>query len=164
MAKVDEDRVRRIEELVRRVEHIPDCEARECAEQLMQSILELHGAGLERIMELALESGGPGEALIRRLANDSLVASLLVLHGLHPDDLETRVRHVLAKLPGNSELIGVFEDRVRVRVIGGNTRQTVEAALQDAVPDAAEIVVEESVPFNGFVSLGMIGTLASRTG
>ena len=95
--KTAEDQVRRIEELVRRVDQIPDPEARATAGELMESILALHGAGMERMMELVAESGQAGDAAIRRFANDSLVASLLVLHGLHPDDLETRVRQVLAK-------------------------------------------------------------------
>ena len=69
-------------------------------------------------MDLAFESGQTGEALIRRYASDDLVASLLVLHDLHPDDLETRVRHILAKLPGHPELMGVFDGVVRVRVAG----------------------------------------------
>ncbi len=164
MSKVDEDRVRRIEELVRRIELIPDPDSRESASQLMQAILELHGAGLERMMEIAFEAGSSGEALIRKFTSDNLVASLLVLHNLHPDDLETRVRQTLAKLPGHIELLSVFEDRVRVRVSSGNTRESVEAALRNALPDAAEIIVEESLHLNGFVPLSMLGTLSSSTG
>lgn len=72
----------------------------------MESILALHGSGLEKMMELVFESGQAGEATIRRFTNDALVSSLLVLHGLHPDDIETRVRQALAKLPGHTELFG----------------------------------------------------------
>ncbi len=43
MATVDEERVRRIEDLVRRLEHIPDRESRETAHALMEAILEFHG-------------------------------------------------------------------------------------------------------------------------
>ena len=35
--------------------------------------------------------GEPGHALIASLAGDDLVSSLLLLYGLHPLDLETRV-------------------------------------------------------------------------
>ena len=55
MATADEERARRIEELVRQIEQIPDPESRECAQKAMEAILELHGAGLERMMELVLE-------------------------------------------------------------------------------------------------------------
>ncbi len=163
MASVDEDRVRRIEELVRRIESFADPEARATAAELMQAVLELHGAGLERMMDLAFESGQTGEALIRRYASDDLVASLLVLHGLHPDDLETRVRHLLAKLPGHPELIGAFDGVVRVRA-AADAKQAVETALREAVPDAVEITVEPRFEQNGFVPLENVGTLISRTG
>src|SRR6516225_8015160 len=106
MAKVDEDEIRRIDELVRRIEQIPDREVRETATELIQSILTLHGAGLDRILELSAAAGEPGCALIRRFANDPLVSNLLVLHDLHPEDLETRVRQALAKQSIHAELVG----------------------------------------------------------
>ena len=163
MAKADEDRVRRIEESVRRIESLPDPESRETARELMQAILELHGTALERMMDLAFESGPSGEALIRRFANDDLVSSLLVLHGLHPDDLETRVRQLLTKLPGHPELIGAFEGVVRIRV-SMEARDTVETAVREAVPDASEIVIEPRFEQNGFVPLEALGPQFSRTG
>ncbi len=159
MAKVDEDRVRRIEDLVRRVENIPDCESRDAAHALMEAILELHGAGLERMMDIVFETGESGKAAIRRFAGDGLVASLLVLHGLHPDDLETRVQQALGKMHGNAELMGVFEGAVRVRLTGSGCglRESVEAAVREAAPDAAEIIIEDSAPSNDFVPLSSIG-------
>lgn len=169
MTKLAEDQVRRIEELVRRVDQIPDPDARATAGELMESILALHGAGMERMMELVSESGPAGDAAIRRFANDSLVASLLVLHGLHPDDIETRVRQVLSKQSLHAELVGVFEGVVRVRVppggchSNGNSAQSLETVLRDAVPDAAEIIVEEGLPQNGFVPLAAINSLSGGT-
>jgi len=78
------------------METIPDRESRDIAEQLMQAVLALHGAGLERMMELVFESGASGEAMLRRFAGAGLVSNLLVLHGLHPDALETIVRKAIA--------------------------------------------------------------------
>jgi hypothetical protein len=163
MANVDEDRVRRIEELVARVESFADSEARETAAQLMQAVLELHGTGLERMMDLAFESGPNGEALIRRFAGDDLVSSLLILHGLHPDDLETRVRHFLTKLPGHPEWIGCFEGVIRIRV-AADARDAVESVLRQVVPDAAGIVIEPRIEHNGFIPVESIGPIVSRTG
>jgi Fe-S cluster biogenesis protein NfuA len=164
MAKADEERVRRIEDLVRRVEDIPDRESRETAQALMEAILELHGTGLERMMDIVFDTGESGKAAIRRFAGDGLVASLLVLHGLHPDDLEARVQHALAKTHGNAELIGVFEGAVRVRLTGSTCglKESVEAAVREAAPDAAEIVIEESAPVNDFVPLTSLGIAVSR--
>ncbi len=168
MANVDEDGIRRIDELVRRIDEISDREARETTTELIQSILTLHGAGLERMLDLVAASGQPGEILIRRLASDPLVSSLLVLHNLHPEDLETRVRQFLAKQSVQAEFVSVFEGVVRVRVAAGgchshgNAAQLLEPLLRDAVPDATEIVIEESAPQNGFVPLEALDPLAVR--
>jgi Fe-S cluster biogenesis protein NfuA len=83
---------------------------------------------------------------------------------LHPDDLETRVQHALSKPRADAELIGVFEGVVRVRLTGHacGLKESVEAMLRDAVPDALDIVVEESAPSNGFVPLASLGAVVSR--
>ena len=60
------------------------------AKELMESLMELHGAGFDRILEIAAAAGN--NDLIEAFARDNLVGSLLVLYGLHPDDFETRVR------------------------------------------------------------------------
>jgi hypothetical protein len=169
-AHVDEERMRRIEGLVRRLEQIADSESREIAEQLMQAVLDLHGVGLEKMMDLVLESGTSGEAIIRRFANDGLVSSLLVLHGLHPDDLETRVRQVLSKVPGHAELVSVLDGVVHVRLSAGgcgsgeSDEESVKAILREAVPDIADIVVRPTGAMNGFVPLLSINGIASRAG
>lgn len=167
-ANLDEERVQRIESLVRRLEQIEDRESRDIAEQLMQAVLDLHGSGLEKMMDLAFESGAGGEAIIRRFANDSLVSSLLVLHGLHPDDLETRVRQALAKVPGHVELVSVLDGVVRVRLSAGGCgsadtdEEALKTMLRGAVPDIAEIVVQHSAAMNSFVPLLSLGGTVSR--
>jgi hypothetical protein len=159
MATSDQELAQRIEGLVLRTAAIPDPESRQVAQQLMASILELHGAGIERIMEITSAAGDSGEALIRRFAGDSLVAGLLLLHNLHPDDLETRVRHCLGKWHGSAELVGEVDGVVRIRLHGGacGVKEAVDAAIRDAAPDALEIVIEESFQPNGFVPLAAIG-------
>ena len=158
MATTDEERARRIEELVRQVEQIPDPESRECAQKAMEAILELHGAGLERMMELVLEGGASGEAAVRRFTNDSLVSSLLVLHDLHPDDVETRIGETLRKMHAQAELIGVFDGGVRVRLSGDGCglKESVEAAIRAIAPDVTEVIIEER-PAQGFVPLAALG-------
>ena len=162
MHAIDENQIRRVEELVRRIEQIPDRATREIVEELMQSILALHGSGLERMMELTFETGPAGESLLRRFAGDHLVSSLLVLHGLHPDDLETRARQALARLPGHAEILGVFEGVVRVRANG--PRDPIINLLRDALPDAVEVAVEETTQLNGFVPLAALGSFVSKAG
>jgi hypothetical protein len=53
------------------------------AQRLVQLVMSLHGAALSRLLELVRDNGG-GEALLRQLASDPLVASLLALHELQP--------------------------------------------------------------------------------
>lgn len=158
MANIDEDRVRRIAELVERVGRIPDLESRHTAHALMESVLEYHGAGLERLLEILFDSGEAGQTAIRRLAGDGLVSSLLVLHGLHPDDLETRVQQAIGKLGGKAELVGVFEGVVRVRALGDGCglKESIEATLREAVPDASEVIVEQGSALHGFVPLASL--------
>ncbi len=84
-------RIGRIEGLVHQIEQLPDPNAQATAQELMQLLLELHSAGLERMLDLIFETGTSGQALIDELAKDDLVSNLLLLHGLHPLDLETRV-------------------------------------------------------------------------
>ncbi len=163
MSKIEEDRVRRIEDLVGRLEQTPDSACRDIGHSLMEAILEFHGAGLDRILEILFDSGEAGKAAIRRLAGDDLVASLLILHDLHPDDIETRVRQALGKMHGVAEFIGVFEGIVRVRVTssGCGLKEATEVRLREAVPDAVDIVVEEAAPQTAFVALESLGFATS---
>lgn len=162
MANADEERARRITELVGAVERIEDRENRECALRLMEAVLELHGAGLERMIGIVLEAGESADAVMRRLTTDRLVSSLLVLHNLHPDDPETRIREAIRRVRG-AELIGLFEGVARVRLSGEGCglKESVTALISEAAPEIAEVIVEE-VPVNGFVPLTAIGLAAPR--
>ena len=75
-------------------------------------------------MELA---GEHAPDLMDALVADDLVASLLLVHGLHPESLDNRVeaalasvRPFLAQHGGDVELLGIDEDRgaVRLRLLG----------------------------------------------
>ena len=83
-----QQRVARIDGLVQQVESAADPALRSAARELIQSLMELHGAGLERIIEIvsnAKETAG----LVQILSQDELVSSLLVLYNLHPEDFES---------------------------------------------------------------------------
>jgi hypothetical protein len=160
-----EECARRIEELVGRIGTIADPEDRDAARQLMEAILEFHGEGLQRMLEITSSSADPTDesfsagALIRRFAADPLVSALLILHDLHPDDLETRVLHALGKWHGSATLIGAFEGVLRVRLSGSGCgmKEAVEVALREAAPDAVAVVFEESFGPVGFVPLTALG-------
>jgi Fe-S cluster biogenesis protein NfuA len=163
--------VQRIGGLVQQIESIADPALRAASQDLVRSVMDLHGAALEKALNIIAESGEPGMGIIDRLGRDSLVSSVLILYGLHPEDLETRVvkavervRPELRKQGCEVELCGVNAGAIRLRVqIGshtcGSTAKTVQAnlegAMYEAAPDLTSLVIEgfEEKHSSGFVAL-----------
>src|SRR5260221_2302393 len=109
--------IRRIGEIVEQLESTADPNARAIAKELLESLMALHGAGLERILELASEAGEAGETIIQKCGRDQLVSSLLLLYGLHPEDLRTRLtraldesRSYLESHAASAELVSISGD------------------------------------------------------
>lgn len=165
--------MQQVEGLIRKIESLPDVEARASAMELMQALMSFHGAGLDRLMEIISEAGEAGYRLFDRFAQDELVGSLLLLYGLHPIPLETRVSQALEKVRpyldshgGNVELISITDDVVRLRLEGSckscpSSSMTLKLAIEEAVlaaaPDVAAIEAEgvsEQPQSSGFVQIG----------
>lgn len=151
-----------IESLVRKVQSLPDAGARDTALELVQNIMDLHAAGLERILQIlsSAEAGGP---LLETIAGDALVSSLLLLHDLHPLDMETRVRRALERKEfqsrgASADLVGIRDGIIIVRIEGGPALKTaVEQAVVEAAPDAVSVVVEGGeAAHSGFVPLAQL--------
>lgn len=122
--------------------------ARERAEQLVSEVVELYGAGLARVMEMIDD-----QAVVERLAADDLVASLLLVHGLHPHDLRRRVSDALERVRpylgshgGDVRLLEIVEDgngyRVELEFAGScggcpSSAVTLELTVEDAIRAAA---------------------------
>src|SRR5918994_2810983 len=83
------ERVGRIETLLEEIESFEDPAARATTAEMVQTLLELYGEGLGRIVESVGRLGD--EDLKDELLGDELITHLLLLHGLHPVDVETRV-------------------------------------------------------------------------
>ncbi|NKY26637.1 NifU family protein [Nocardia gamkensis] len=117
--------------------------ARERAEQLVRELVGLYGAGLTRAVAL-LDADA-----VERLAGDDLVASLLLVHGLHPHDVSTRVRTALDSVRpylgshgGDVHLVDIVDGVVRLELAGSckscpSSSVTLELAVEDAVRAAA---------------------------
>lgn len=117
--------------------------ARERAEQLVRELVGLYGAGLTRVIELL------DAAAVERLARDDLVASLLLVHGLHPHDVTTRVANALDSVRpylgshgGDVHLVDIADGVVRLELAGSckscpSSSVTLELAVEDAVRAAA---------------------------
>ena len=146
------ERLARVEALVGELERCPDPTAREAARQLVRTLLDLHAAGLGRVLDIA----GRQSALVERLADDGLVSSLLLLHGLHPYPAAARVSRALERarprlgsLGGTVEVIAATEEVVRLRLRGelsSALRQAVAEVVTEAAPDAALEVEEVGDP------------------
>ena len=86
----------RIDELLDDLEQSAVPAVLERVQELLSCVMALYGAGLDRTIDLVLEAGQLD--LARRLADDEIVGNLLVLHDLHPDDVETRVNDALERV------------------------------------------------------------------
>lgn len=164
-----------IEGLVRKVEDLADPEARTAALALVQALMEFHGAGFDRLMEIVADSGESGYQLFDQFAKDDLISSLLLLYGVHPFSLEERVTQALDKVRpyldshgGNVELLEIKEGVVRLRMQGSckscpssslTLKLAIEEAIYAAAPDVVSIEAEgvaeqPSVSKSGFVQIG----------
>jgi len=163
--------MQRIGQLVEEIESIADPAVKASTKTLVQSIMDLHGLALEKSLEIIAGTGEPGMNIIHQLGCDPMVSSVLLLYGLHPDDIETRVanaveqiRPKLRKQGCEVELISAIEGAIRLRVetgshTCGSTAKTVQATLEgaiyDSAPDLTSLVIEglDEKPSSGFVAL-----------
>lgn len=156
-----QSQLKSIEALVHRIENASDPALSATAKELVQVLMELHGAGLERMLEIVNQTTTSGPAVIEALGRDDLVRSLLLLYGLHPDSLEARITQALEKTRpylkshgGNVNLIAVdHAGAVTLRLEGNchgcpsssaTMKLAVEEAIYDAAPDVTAIIVEGS--------------------
>jgi Fe-S cluster biogenesis protein NfuA len=153
---------RKLEELVGRIEALPESDARELAQECLHSLLQLYGEGLGRILQLVDNAGVEGEKVREALLRDKLVRGLLLIHGLHPVSLEGRLSGALDKIRpylkshgGDVELISLQDDVARLRLQGTckscpSSSVTLELAvrqvIEEACPDLAGFEVEEMAP------------------
>lgn len=140
--------------------------ARERAQRLAGEITDLYGAAIARMLRLA-RAVDPNLAEV--FASDDLVASLLLVHGLHPHDTARRVstaldavRPYLGSHGGDVSLLGVADGVVRLQLRGNCTScpssaVTLDFAVRDAVLAAApeiediEVVATEPDPATAMI-------------
>lgn len=146
------------------------------SQELVRLLMSLYGAGLSRILDvIRTEHGGP-QAVLERFANDGLIASLLVLHELHPHPVDVRVRRALdtlqPHLPPKMSLsvVEITHDAVRLRVASGpagesgaaNLRASVERAVQEAAPEIVAIHID-GLDDGALIQIARGATAAGRT-
>ncbi len=173
-ANATQNQLQAIEALLQKIDNINNPALTATAKELVQLLMEFHGSGIERMLEIVHQTTPSGASVISALGRDDLVRSLLLLYGLHPETLETRVIQALEKTrpylkshSGNVALVGIDETGAVTLRLEGNChgcpsssatlKLAVEEAIYDAAPDVTAILVQgqvqEKAPALGFVPI-----------
>lgn len=148
--------------------------AQQRAEDLVALVTNLYGAGLGRILDVLADAGRLDRVALDALAADEVVSGLLLVHGLHPYDVDTRVRMALDSVRpylgshgGDVELVGIDEAGVlSLRLLGScdscasssaTLELAVEGAVQAAAPEIVSIEVVSASPSpSGVIPVGAL--------
>jgi Fe-S cluster biogenesis protein NfuA/nitrite reductase/ring-hydroxylating ferredoxin subunit len=152
----------RVQDLQARLDSSGDPQTRELAEELVSAVVQMYGDGLTRIVGSLLAAGDDGERLAAALADDPVVATLLLIHDLHPAPIEDRVNLALEQVRpymeshgGDVELLSLQDGVARIRLQGScsdcsasavTLELAIKQALEDAAPDLDGLEVEGVAP------------------
>ncbi len=148
----------RVQELQEKLDSAGDPATRELAEELVSTVVQMYGAGLERIVDSLLAAGEEGKRLALALAEEEQVAALLMIHDLHPTPLLERVQGALEQVRpymeshgGNVELLSLERGVARISLRGScsscaastvTLELAIKQALEQAAPDLEGLEVE----------------------
>jgi len=148
----------RVEALIAALRGSADPAAAGAAEELVGLLVGLYGDGLARVVAVLGEHGEAGAGLLTALTGDPLVASLLVLHDLHPLSTDERIQRALDQVrpylgshAGGVQYLGVTDGVARLRLEGSchgcpsstvTVRLAIETAVRDAAPEITGVVVD----------------------
>ena len=138
-------------------------------DELVRALVEFYGAGLEHIAELL---AGAEPELLRKLAEDPLVESQLILHGLHPLTVDERIEQALDRVrpflgshAGGVAYLGLDADGVAHLRLDGScngcasssvtVKLTIEQAVLAAVPEVERIEVADLEATPGLLQIGL---------
>ncbi|GHG51100.1 nitrogen fixation protein NifU [Streptomyces griseocarneus] len=139
------EHVARAEALLSSLAALPDAAVRDQVADALHAVVELYGQCLARVLE---HTAGPARDA---LVDDELVGHLLLVHDLHPEPVEARVRRALRGL--RAELVAVEGRLARVRLAAGGcgshaerAEEDVRAAVTWAAPEIERVEVTEPAP------------------
>jgi len=168
-----QQRLEAIEELIGRIENSADPAVKASSRRLVELVMELHGTGLERMLEMLHSGGEPGQYWIDKFGNDDRVAGLLILHGVHPLPVEERVEKAIEKIRpslkkrgGEVEILSVESGIVKLRLraaghVASGLKEMIESAVYQAAPDLSSLSIEAPDERVGFVPIEMLRSAAS---
>ncbi|MGH3327823.1 MAG: NifU family protein [Streptomycetales bacterium] len=164
----------RVEDVLTELAATGDPRVKQRAEELAQLLIQLYGGGLSRMVEIVEAAAADAQQLMEHFADDELVASLLVVHGLHPLDVTERVQRALDKVrpylgshAGGVQFLGVDEGGVVALRLEGScdgcpsstvtVRLAIERAIEEAAPEVTRVEVEGMTPTTGPIAAPITG-------
>jgi Fe-S cluster biogenesis protein NfuA/nitrite reductase/ring-hydroxylating ferredoxin subunit len=170
----------RVQELQAELDACEEGRAQALAEELVGAVVGMYGIGLERILDLALAGAQDSGSLARALADDPHVATLLLIHDLHPVPLQDRVSSALEQVRpymeshgGNVELLSLEDGVARIKLSGScsdcaastvTLELAVKQALDELAPDLEGLEVEGVAPQMQGLALPMASTAPASSG
>ena len=139
---------KRLQELIEQIQSQPNPASRVLLQECLQSLLAFYGGGLTRMLGCIRDAGPSGQEILERMLHDQTISGILLIHGLHPVNLETRLRRALEKVRpymqshgGNIELLSLESDVARVKLEGTcktcpSSAVTLELAVRREVEQA----------------------------
>lgn len=147
-----------IGELIEQIQQFPNPNMQALLAECMEAVLSLHSSGLERIFELIEKTDGTAKEAKKQLLDDDFVKGMLIMHGLHPDDLETRLYRALDKVKpymdshgGSVKVLSLENGVAKLKLEGScdgcpSSVSTLELGIKEAIeeecPDLMGLEVE----------------------
>ncbi|MGW0615574.1 NifU family protein [Streptomyces sp. NPDC002788] len=161
-----EARLARLDEVLEGLEPLPGP-----ATEAVRLLIEVYGEALARVLDEA------DERLAERLADDELLAHLLVLHDIHPEPAERRAARAVERLRpavqergGDVEWAGTEGQVARVRLTtggcgsgcGSGGSEVTDAVREAVLAVAPELTAVEPVPSTPAPAFVPLTTLTRR--
>jgi hypothetical protein len=151
-----------IERLLGEIQTLVPAPAWQRIEAVIGRVVRLYGAGLGRALAHARAAGAAPESFRELVSSDDLLASLLVLHGLHPLPVDERVRRALAAArrelgiaDDDLELVSLSSNRVELRattMLGGGAMSArvaegaIRRVIEGVAPEITNIEIHGASP------------------
>ena len=150
-----QERMRHLNALLDEAERESDPASRSRVQEIVRTLMDLHGAALSRLLELIDAAGESGAKVIDAAAHDGLVSPLLLLYGMHPLSAEDRVRGAMERISRQGiklELLSISQEGALVVRMQGDVhgcagtratlRQSIEQEILAAAPEVTSIAIE----------------------
>jgi len=170
-------RLDRLEDLLALVEKTPGPTG-ELAMSAVTELAQVYGEALARVVDRA--ASAEASELLDAFVQDELVGHLLVLHGVHPDPVESRVARAVDEVQpavvehgGKIALRGIEDGVATVELtVGGcgSSGQSMRDAVREAVlcvaPELTDVTIASARPAAepAFVPLATLSASSARPG